>query len=263
MMALGEGAGAGAGSVALKASRSSVGERLHRARADRGLSLDRAAEDTKIDRSCLEALEADLPPRDHHRGIYARIFLREYARYLGLNAKPLVEAYRISHPAPDPPLMGGPAPIERRPSRWLARGLVGASVIALIVLTAVNLRPDITPDQVVTERSLGPPPATPSAPPLPSTPSVDEARDLRLVLRITEAPSWVRVVQGDQVLFEDTLQPGSIRRIRAPRRLDLVLGNAGGVQLEANGVSLAVPAGPGQVYTGAVVLRDGRPLLAS
>jgi len=76
--------------LALKASRSSVGERLRRARADLGLSLDRVAVDTKIDRSCLENLERDLPPQDHHRGIYARIFLREYARYLGLNAEPLV-----------------------------------------------------------------------------------------------------------------------------------------------------------------------------
>ena len=251
--------------MALKASRSSVGERLHRARADRGLSLDRAAKDTKIDRSCLEALEHDLPPRDHHGGIYARIFLREYARYLGLNAKPLVEAYRTSHPDPDPPLMGGPAPIERRPSRWLARGLVGASVIALIVLTALNVRRELPPAEGLGAGlgQRGPRLAASITPPPPPSPSPAASSEIRLVLRVDDAPSWVRITRGDDLLLEETLAPGSVRRFRAPRRLDLVLGNAGGVQLEANGVSLDVPAGPGQVYTGAVVLRDGRPLLAS
>ena len=220
------------------------------------------AVDTKIDRSCLENLERDLPPQDHHRGIYARIFLREYARYLGLNAKPLVEAYRVRHPQPDPPLIGGPAPIERPPSRWLTRGLVAASIVTLGVLAAVNLRQEV-PGAEGTGEGLGqkvPRPAASVTPPPPS-PSLAASPEIRLVLQVTDAPSWVRVVRGDSVLLEATLQPGSVRRFRAPRRLDLVLGNAGAVRLEANGQALEVPAGPGQVYTGTVLLRGDRILL--
>jgi transcriptional regulator with XRE-family HTH domain len=251
--------------MALKASRSSVGERLHRARTGRGLSLDRVAEDTKIDRSCLEALERDLPPHDHHRGIYARIFLREYARYLGLNAKPLVETYRITHPQPDRPLIGGPAPIERRPSRWLARGLVGASIVTLAVLTAINVRQDIPQEEGiggVPLRRTVPRPAAPASPPPASPSSAEEPRGIRLVLRVTDAPAWVRVIRGDRVLLEETLEPGSVQRFRAPRRLGFVLGNAGAVRLEANGEPLLVPSDSGQVYVGTVALRGARVVLA-
>jgi transcriptional regulator with XRE-family HTH domain len=249
--------------MALRASRSSVGERLHQARTGRGLSLDRVAEDTKIDRSCLEALERDLPPHDHHRGIYARIFLREYARYLGLNARPLVETYRITHPQPDRPLIGGPAPIERWPSRWLARGLVGASIVTLAVLTAINVRQDV-PQEGIREgplRGTGPQPAASASPPPASPSPAEQPRGIRLVLRVTDAPAWVRVVRGDQVLLEETLEPGSVQRFRAPRRLTFVLGDAGAVRLEANGEPLAVPADSGQVYVGTVALRGARVVL--
>lgn len=251
--------------MALKASRSSVGERLHRARLDRGLSLDQVAEATKIDRACLEALEHDLPPQDHHRGIYARIFLREYARYLGLKAKPLLEAYRTSHPEPDRPLLGGAAAIERHPSRWLARSLVGASVVALGLLTAINVRQEMGPSEggEGSPAMTAPQPAA-SAPPPPSpSPTAEAPRGIRLVLRIADLPSWVQVLSDEEVLLEDTLAPGSVRRFRASRRLELVLGNAGAVQLEANGEVLEVPAGPGEVFAGTVVLRDDEVLLRS
>ncbi len=250
--------------MALKASRASVGERLHRARAERGLSLDRAAEETRIDRACLEALEHDLSPSDHHRGVYARIFLREYARYLGLKAKPLVEAYRISHPDPDPPLLGGPAPIERRPSRWLGRILVGASVIGLVVLTALNVRRDAGPGEgaEVSSTLSAPRPAATTPPPPSPSPAAAPPGGVRLVLRVDGLPSWVRVVRGDEVLLEETLAPGSVRRFGAPHRLELVLGNPGAIDLEANGEPLEVPSEPGQVYSGTVVLRSGEVVLS-
>ncbi|MGH2656604.1 MAG: helix-turn-helix domain-containing protein [Actinomycetota bacterium] len=250
--------------MALRASRSSVGERLHQARTDRGLSLDRVAEDTKIDRSCLEALERDLPPHDHHGGIYARIFLREYARYLGLNARPLVESYRITHPQPDRPLIGGPSPIERRPSRWLGRGLVGASIVTLAALTGINVRQDV-PQEAINEgalRGMGPRPAASASPPPASPSPTEEPRRIRLVLRVTGAPAWVRVIRGERVLLEETLEPWSVQRFQAPRRLHLVLGNAGAVRLEVNGEPLAVPADSGQVYVGTVTLRGARVVLA-
>lgn len=127
--------------VALRA-RYSIGERLRRARAEREIDLDRAAVDTGIDRAHLEALEADAPLDEHHAGLYARIFLREYARYLGLDPKPLVGAYRATHPEPARPLIGGPPPVERRPTRWAAPVLALLSAGALVALAVVGgLRP--------------------------------------------------------------------------------------------------------------------------
>ncbi|GAP07281.1 MAG TPA: DUF4115 domain-containing protein [Anaerolinea thermolimosa] len=66
-----------------------VGETLKQARIDRGLTLDQAAQMTRIRRNYLEALERGdataLPS-----AVQAKGFLRLYAGFLGLSAEPLV-----------------------------------------------------------------------------------------------------------------------------------------------------------------------------
>jgi cytoskeleton protein RodZ len=246
--------------MALRASRDSIGARLRRAREERGIDLGRAAQDTRIDRGHLEALEADVPLDQHHAGLYARIFLREYARYLGLDPKPLVGAYRATHPVPDRPLIGGPTPVERRPARWLAPALVVLSAIVLISLAVLGgLRR--SPDVAVPPETMGPEPASPQpteeaeTEPLP-TPPAD-----RLVVRVVEGESWLRISRGGEVLLEGTQAPGFARGFPIREGLDLVVGNAGAVRLVAGGERLGPLGDPGAVYAGSVVIDEGEPRL--
>src|SRR6266478_147140 len=113
----------------------SFGEELRREREIRGISLKEIADATKISKRFLEAIELN----DHKTlpaPVFTRGFVREYARYLGLNSDEMVNRYnfaavgddrieqsahleRLTTPqAPPPPhkkapLKGIPAPYAR------------------------------------------------------------------------------------------------------------------------------------------------------
>jgi cytoskeleton protein RodZ len=222
------------------------------------VDLDRVAAATGIDRGILEALERDAPPEELHGPVYARIFLREYARHLGLNPKPLVGAYRVAHPEPERPLIGGPTPVDRHPARWLKPGLVLLSVATLTTLVVMRAREPST--DMAPPRDRAPAPASPQPSPVPEPTAAEPAGELHLVLRVLESPSWVRVARGDDVLLEETLTPGTVRTFRAPHELALVLGYAPAIELTANDTHLRLPADT-TVYSASVVLRDGAPRL--
>ncbi|WP_237258998.1 helix-turn-helix domain-containing protein [Thermus brockianus] len=89
-----------------------LGERLRRAREERGLSLKEAAERLSLKVGVLEALEAcrfaELPEPALARG-----YLRRYARLLGLDPEPLLALYPKAptlEPPPPPSAGGGLGP---------------------------------------------------------------------------------------------------------------------------------------------------------
>src|SRR3954453_15120701 len=73
----------------------SFGEELRREREIRGISVKEIADATKISKRFLEAIE-----RNDHRTlpapVFTRGFVREYARYLGLNAEDMVNRYNCA-----------------------------------------------------------------------------------------------------------------------------------------------------------------------
>ncbi|HCJ78887.1 MAG TPA: DUF4115 domain-containing protein, partial [Desulfotomaculum sp.] len=75
-----------------------IGHVLKRTRVEKNLSLAQAEEETKIRQKYLVALENEnfnvIPGR-----VYVKGFLRNYARYLGLNAEELVWWYEKQYPS--------------------------------------------------------------------------------------------------------------------------------------------------------------------
>ncbi len=73
----------------------SFGEEMRREREIRGISLKEIADLTKISKRFLEAIE-----RNDHRTlpapVFTRGFIREYARYLGLNCEEMVNRYNFA-----------------------------------------------------------------------------------------------------------------------------------------------------------------------
>src|SRR5919205_3281750 len=71
------------------------GEELKREREIRGISLKEISDATKISKRFLEALE-----RNDHKTlpapVFTRGFVREYARYLGLNCEEMVNRYNFA-----------------------------------------------------------------------------------------------------------------------------------------------------------------------
>src|SRR5450759_5952936 len=70
-----------------------VGAVLAPKRGERGLTIEQVAAATRIRAEHLSALEADEPGR-LPAPVYAKGYLRTYARHVGLDPEPLVDALR-------------------------------------------------------------------------------------------------------------------------------------------------------------------------
>lgn len=113
----------------------SIGEQLRQAREAKGLSVHDVEQATHIRRAFLLAIEEgrleELP-----EPIYARGFVRQYARLVGLDPEPLLEAFgRAIGPreVPVPTMLDEPL---WQSARSGVRGLVTALVVALVLLVA-------------------------------------------------------------------------------------------------------------------------------
>jgi cytoskeleton protein RodZ len=234
-----------------------VAEALRDTRTRRRISLERAAADTRISTKALKALEGTGSAEDLPEAPYDRYFLKEYALYLGLDAEPLLSA--LDHREgrdPEPPL--GMLLVEPAPPRWRAIAVGVGCAAALGVLAFLGLtssRPvPITPSNVAA------PPAPPAAS-QPAGPSEDSGggtpvTGARAVLRLSGS-CWIQATVDGNVVMAETVPEGRTVRFRANRRLDLVLGNAGGVRLTVNGSAVAT-GDAGEVVRLSFVWKNGR-----
>jgi cytoskeletal protein RodZ len=85
------------------------GPRLRQERERRQISLTSIAENTKISRSLLEALERDDVSR-WPTGIFRRSFVRSYALAIGLDPDEIVKEFAERFPDPSAPAAPAPTP---------------------------------------------------------------------------------------------------------------------------------------------------------
>ncbi len=241
-----------------------IGELLRSRRETLGLTLDQVHADLRIPVRYLRALEEDrleVFPAPH----YARGFLRSYATYLGLDPAALLP--RV--PAPAVPsttdlTARGRVPIQpaRREARWprLLRWVLFTLAIGLLLVGYVVYR------EVRAFLESAPTPEPPARPVVIPSPSPQVRLDLpevlpqllgvRLVLEANEV-SWIRILTDDRKAFEGFLRRGERREWSARRRIQVVLGNAGGVRVEVNGRDLGHLGGPGEVVRRTFGVQDG------
>jgi transcriptional regulator with XRE-family HTH domain len=108
---------------------------LQRARQARGLTLEEVERDTRISRRYLAALENEnfgLLPAP----VYARGFLRTYARYLGLEPANLLPLFPVGY-VEEPVLQ--PWPKVATPRTWPSSGLLAGAVVGVLILIVVLL----------------------------------------------------------------------------------------------------------------------------
>ena len=110
-----------------------LGSRLREARENQGLSLEQVEEVTRIRRVFLEALEEerfDELPGD----VYTKGFIRNYARFLGLDPEELLAEYRSltgEKPTIIPQVLDEPLMRRSRPPLWASLFLSFMVVLAL------------------------------------------------------------------------------------------------------------------------------------
>lgn len=236
---------------------SSFGGWLRRQREARDIALREVAEASKINIRYLEALEEDrfeaLPAP-----VFAKGFLREYARYVGLNPDEVVNSYLAALQAHDGDIDTVTESPRRRGGADWAWGLL-LSLGVLLLLGAVALlafyaeRHRDRPPAPSAREAAAPVPVAPVTEPLPTAPAPSAPLGAGAVAAAGAVDPGVRVslafdedcwveskADGAPIVSELRLR-GDSTEILAERVVLLTLGNARGVRVEVNGQAFALP----------------------
>ena len=231
-----------------------VGRTLRRARHEHHARIDDAAEATRIPKKYLEALESNAPLEIYPAPMYARAFLREYARYLDLDPVPLLSNFG-GEPSEVrlPMLREAVAP----PRRWPARVLVAISCCSLFGLAVLGIVSGRTAMPVAAGLHPGPVTA-PSQPPTrhgAGGPSGGALTGITVGMHVV-GRCWVEATADGNLVLKRVLV-ANWHRLTAKHTLDLTLGNAAGVRLMVNGKPFDT-GGSGQVVHLTFAFANGR-----
>ncbi|MGK2855607.1 MAG: helix-turn-helix domain-containing protein [Thermoanaerobaculia bacterium] len=239
----------------------SLGAELRKQREIRGVSLKEIADATKISKRYLEALEQDDFP-SLPAPVFTRGFVREYARYIGLNSEDMASRYSQVIGAP-PETSATPVTPDKTkkpeglPFIRIDRNL-SAFAVLLVVFAAVmwwlgtregeSRRPETPVPTATVAPAVAP--IVPTEPVVSSTAPASSPDMLALDVKVLE-DTWVILQVDGQPALNQVLRAGETRKLEAENEIRFeVVGNAGGLELTLNGH--AVPAiGPrGKVVRG-------------
>jgi transcriptional regulator with XRE-family HTH domain len=225
----------------------SLGKYLQKVREARKVSLKEVSKNIKVREQFLKAVEEDRhdlfpsPP-------YAKGFLSAYAKYLGLDPNQIILRYEK--------LLKGESitreeklPEKRR--AWHKRYLwiMGGVILAgFVIVYLLFFSPPKSPVEPVSPR-----PETKEILPAPSSPAVEkppvaEEKPMTIELKAV-AMTWVSVQLDDQPEKDIILRSGEGISYRAMKRIELMIGNAGGLDLIFNDRSIERIGKPGEVFT--------------
>jgi cytoskeletal protein RodZ len=243
----------------------SFGEELRKEREMRGISLKEIADSTKISRRFLEAIERN-DMRTLPAPVFTRGFVREYARYLGLNADEMVTRYgdfiqaieaAEAEAAASTPPRTAPLPDFRRNSTYRpepppsSAGRYLAVAIVIIVLLAAALgallwrrpwrggdKPSTSTAKVAPATAVSPPATTTVAP---------VTSGLTMELHFRER-TWLTAQTDGKTVINGEIEAGEQRTLHATDSIVFkTLGNAGGVDLTLNGTKIDALGDSGDV----------------
>ena len=213
----------------------SLGRYLKRERELRNISLREISKNTKVKEHLLKAIEEDLYA-SLPSPTYVKGFLLSYAKYIGLDPNDIFLRYESS--LKGKPVTRPEAPQEKKilwniKYRWLIGGII---LISLLISYFLFLRTSTPPIQPVSVKPEAAEPL-PSPPQIAGTTSTPEEPFFSLHLKAVEE-TWVRIQINGQPEHEMTLKPGESTSHRAMKRVHLLVGNAGGLDILFKGKSL-------------------------
>jgi len=274
----------------------SIGETLRRERIRQGFDIPQIATRTKIGLHLIEAIEAD--QFDHlPGGVFARSFVRQYARLLGLDEEELVRQFNQQFEAPAsavplpesshstlhfpqvPPLedfrqrFGSDSSL--RALRWVvvailacagvythwqnreravvkiepiakaerppAQAAAPVSVPANDAVPSPPAKPEFRPAEISESGAIHVPPAPVQPSVLPGQPPANTAL-MQVAFTATE-PVWVSVRSDGARAYSGTLEGRQSREFGASKKMTVLTGNAGALEISLNGKPVG-PLGP-------------------
>ena len=240
-----------------------VGQILREAREAQNISLDDVALRLRLMHRQIEAMEAD-DFRSLGQPVFARGFVRNYARLLGLDPDELLA--RMSGAPAEPTLVAqGEPPMARSwlTSPWLIGGLLGLVVlVAIPVSVYLWLNSDVNeplPQSAETPAVAAGVPALPVAPaeplvaqipePQPAVDASDASSPAEPAADVPAAPAgegsiriefgedaWVEIKDATGQMVHRQLNPaGSQAEVRGQPPFAVVIGNAAQARMTYNG----------------------------
>ncbi|MCB1007973.1 MAG: helix-turn-helix domain-containing protein [Acidobacteria bacterium] len=259
-------------------ARRSLGAWLRSQREARGVSLRDIADSSKISLRYLEALESDrmdvLPAP-----VFAKGFLREYARVVGLDPDEAVNLYLLARSESEPePSLEEPVATTRRSAApsTLGYGLLLALAVVLFVGLAALLsyyakhhreanRPAPSPELVATfaapvraqPTEIAAPVDLAPAPTAEPTAAAEVAQGpLEISLEFSD-DCWVELVVDGTRRASELRAGGETLQVEAESYVLLTLGNAAAVRVEVDGRPFALPTGASKVVRDLRIERPG------
>jgi len=226
----------------------SFGTWLRRQRELREISLREIADVTKISIRYLEALEQDrfdvLPAP-----VFAHGFLREYARYVGLDADEVVNSYLTAQKEAEPDEAPDAPVVQKRDKKRPTGVLLALAAVVLLVMVAALAY--FAESCRVQDRSEPPPMTAPLTQPPPKLPPVVESESepvapLLVTIDFSEE-CWIEATIDGEGQVNELHVPGESMRIGAQERVSLTIHNPEAVRIEVNGQPFPISAPTGQV----------------
>ncbi len=243
------------------------GASFKKGREARGLSLAQIADETRISTRFLGAIESEnfhlLPG-----GIFNRGFIRAYAERVGLDPETALREYEqlmnVQESEQQFVSTNAPAPARKGERKFypVAIGVLALAVIIFYIVTretgkpvpaavpvaeqpavAVTEQVDSTP---LTSSVSAPLTSSVSAAPEPVPPPA-QASAITLDIEATDK-TWIKVkADGTTVSPGEVLERGMTRHFNADNSLNLIVGNAGGLNLKLNDQAMKAIGKAGQV----------------
>ncbi|MEE1926583.1 RodZ domain-containing protein [Streptomyces sp. TRM 70351] len=237
-----------------------VGRVLRQARIDAGLTVDEVSSATRVRVPIVQAIEQD----DFSRcggDVYARGHIRALARAVGLDPAGLIEQYDAEHggrprATPAAPLFEAERirPEPRRPN-WTAAMV--AAIVAVVGFVGFTLFGGDDQSGTPVAKAEATPSASPSPTasdagpaPEPSDSAIAAAPADKVTVKLvaTNGNSWISAEDHTgRLMHEGVLEDGDSQTFTDDEQIDLVLGNAGAVEVFVNGKKVEPVGEVGQV----------------
>nr|MBN2277901.1 helix-turn-helix domain-containing protein [candidate division Zixibacteria bacterium] len=268
-----------------------IGALLKKTREEQNREIEQLAEVLKIAERYLLAIEAgQIDELPSNTKIYYNLFVRSYARELGLDPDELLESMDTAEEKPEGDKNGETSPVSSTagPERpygetplykiglWLAAVVVVIFVVVLILSRTggkkgdVNETPSVTTGDALQIESAASDSIVTTGLPIDSMESKVKTDSVIPKLTVNHQPdslkmgimvnelSWVQVVADGNIVLEDNLDSGMTRTVRAAEVFLISLGNPNGVQLTLNGQLLRPLSPRGRPIKDVMISRENQ-----
>jgi cytoskeletal protein RodZ len=229
----------------------SIGETLAEERQRAGLSVTQVSLQTRIRETVIRGMEAD----DFSAcggNFYARGHIRSIGRVIGIDPEPLVAEFDATHGGAPQPVSAVSAfepeqPVafrERRSPNWSAAMALALAAVVIYGVFQVFAH-DGAGERRTAQQVAGTPAPTTSAPVAPPKAHgpVAVAPRTKVEVRVqAKRTTWLNVRgDGGRTLFSGMLREGEQKTFTAKKKVKLVIGVGGSLDLTVNGKDLGSP----------------------